>query len=99
MIMTAGRVRALLSGLPDDAPVFADLWTRKDLESRISDLQEEAASEALPMRDSPDLSDPDTLIAALNCIPDIWAMGDDAEEELMEQLNAAFVVVPEGGAE
>lgn len=97
MMTTAGQVRAMLAGLTDDAPVFADVWGEREIESWITalvdDHTEDAGDDCLP----PDLSDASTLRRALECIPDAWSIaGDDLSDRLTAALYDAFIT---GGAE
>ena len=90
MVTTAGKVREMLAAMPDDAPVFADVWTAAELVSWVEDI-EDAAADNGDQLDPIDLTDPDTLRRALQCIPDLWASsGDGASEEFQSSLLEAF---------
>lgn len=91
MLTTAGTVRASLAGLPDDAIVFADVWTAREMQTWIDDLREAAEDNG---DDCPpiDLTDESTLRRALNCVPDVWATsGDEMSEQLNDALYREFV--------
>lgn len=96
MVTTAGKVREMLAAMPDDAPVYADVWTAAELVSWVEDIEDAAADNGDEL--SPiDLSNPDTLRRALSCIPDLWASsGDGGSEEFVSSLLQEFT---RGGAE
>jgi hypothetical protein len=90
MVTTAGKVREMLAAMPDDAPVFADVWTAAELVSWIEDIEDAVEDDGGEL-DPIDLTDPDTLRRALQCIPDLWASsGDGASEEFQSSLLEAF---------
>ena len=90
MVTTAGKVREMLAAMPDDAPVFADVWTAAELVSWVEDIEDTAADNGDHL-DPIDLTDPETLRRALQCIPDLWASsGDWASEEFQSSLLEAF---------
>lgn len=97
MVTTAGKIREMLAGLPDDSPVFADVWTATEMQDRIDSLQDAAEDNGDACPDI-DLSDASTLRRALDCLPDLWATcGDDVSDQVNDALYREFV--REGGAE
>ena len=90
MVTTAGKVREMLAAMPDDAPVFADVWTVAELVDWIGEIEEVAEDDGDEL-DPIDLSNPETLRRALACIPDLWASsGGGASEEFVSSLLEAF---------
>ena len=95
MITTAGQVRAMLAGLTDDEPVFADLWTAGEMRQWIEDIEDAAEDDGgeldpVDLRDI-DLKDASMLRRALACIPNAWeTSGDDMSEMLTNALIDEF---------
>lgn len=91
MITTAGQVRAMLAGMPDNAPVFADVWTAKEIQQWIDPVAQNYAEDNGVELQPIDLTDASTLRRALNCIPDAWgSAGDEMHEELTNAIRDEF---------
>lgn len=91
MRRTAKEIRELLAALPDDAPVFAEIWTPQDV--RVW-LQQWLDSLEMEVEHPPklDLDDPSVIARAMDCIPlGEWSVyGDDLMEQFHERLAEAF---------
>lgn len=91
MRRTAKEIRAMLADVPDEAPVFAEIWTPEDvrvwLRQWLDSLEMEV--ERPPQLD---LDDPTVVARAMDCIPlgDWSVCGDDLMDLFHERLGAVF---------
>ncbi len=91
MRRTAKEIRDLLATLPDDAPVFAEIWTPEDVRVWLRQWLDALEMEVERPPDL-DLDDPTVIARAMDCIPlgDWSAYGDDLMELFHERLGEAF---------
>lgn len=84
-------VRNMLATLPDDAPVFAEIWTPEDVRVWLRQwLDAYAMEDERPP--GLDLDDPSVIARAMDCIPlGDWSIhGDDLMDLFHERLREAF---------
>jgi hypothetical protein len=93
MRRTAKELRDLIATLPDEAPVFAEVWTPEDVRVWLRQWIESSDEDEWPPCDL-DLDDPEVIARAMDCIPlgDWSSNGDDLMEEFHIRLDEAFGV-------
>lgn len=93
MRRTAKELRDLIAALPDDAPVFAEVWTPEDVRVWLRQWMDSSDEDEGPPRDL-DLDDPEVIARAMDCIPlGEWSIdGDDLMDRFYERLGEAFGV-------
>ena len=91
MRRTAKEIRDLIAALPDDAPVFAEIWTPEDVRVWLRQWLDSLEMEVERPPDL-DLDDSPVIARAMDCIPlgDWSACGDDLMEEFHIRLDEAF---------
>lgn len=91
MRRTAKEIREMLATLPDDAPVFAEIWTPEDVRVWLRQWMESLEDEDAPPTDL-DVEDPTVIARAMDCIPlGDWSVhGDDLMEMFHRSLGEAF---------
>jgi len=91
MRRTAKEIREMLATLPDDAPVFAEIWTPEDVRVWLGQWMESQEDEDAPPTDL-DVEDPTVIARAMDCIPlGDWSVhGDDLMEMFHQRLAEAF---------
>ncbi len=93
MRRTAREIREMLADVPDDAPVFAEIWTPEDVRVWLRQLMDSAEVEdGRPLE--LDLGDPTVIARAMDCIPlgDWSVCGDDLMDLFHERLESRFGV-------
>ena len=93
MRRTAREIREMLADVPDDAPVFAEIWTPEDVRVWLRQWMDSAEVEdGRPLE--LDLGDPTVIARAMDCIPlgDWSACGDDLIDLFHERLESRFGV-------
>jgi len=95
MRRTTKEIRELLATLPDDAPVFAEIWTPEDVRVWLRQWLDSLEMEVERPPDL-DLADPTVIARAMDCIPlgDWSSYGDDLMDLFHERLEASFGVRP-----
>lgn len=91
MRRTAKELRELLATLPDDAPVFAEIWTPEDVRVWLRQWLESLEME-VGRPPQLDLDDPTVIARAMDCIPlgDWSVCGDDLMDLFHERLGEVF---------
>ena len=93
MRRTAREIREMLADVPDDAPVFAEIWTPEDVRVWLRQWMYSAEVEdGRPLE--LDLGDPTVIARAMDCIPlgDWSVCGDDLMDLFHERLESRFGV-------
>ena len=93
MRRTAREIREMLADVPDDAPVFAEIWTPEDVRVWLRQWMDSAEVEdGRPLE--LDLGDSTVIARAMDCIPlgDWSVCGDDLMDLFHERLESRFGV-------